>query len=599
MTDVKPVKLPRATLEQKIKILDFYHQSDKPQLETVEAFKDEVAISTLTFNEWVKKEEDYRQQYRELEGRFQKNSRRKTKFKYEKINRAMDLLVKQRLERGQPVTEPILRDYWQVYAHQFGVENPKRLCLFSHGWLSQFKKRHGICKPKRSNIEEGKNEGDSTADTTTSFNKKLLTHAVPESAQAVPLKKSEASNKYASEPVGMFRPQKSLNFSLPYPRLSDEAEQTPSPESSTIAGTITPNLFDSSTIGKNHASKDVSSGDFERFLQTVADPFFLKNQYDYPQTMKLYQELKSSFISERLISIRSAQDEYIKAQNTQSHPPATHHQPNSRHQSTNRLQASNHLHNKRTMGENEILERSIGDYTQADIGSNEYQEPQRSNIDQSYNTSVPLEISRNGSNRVQLERQQLERQQEEEYKLRREREKANEMAHTLAASRRQIRLLPAEPSQQEFEEQALRNSQDLIAQQELENQRMLRQQAYQNYRQNRAHQVPGSGPRREQREMVHPHSELQSRLSLHKLPRLALTDPIGSPTLMRAVSSPGLPATLSITAPFSNSRDERSGLDEIFSRPVPSKTGSYNEEQQWSNKSELQKMWEQNKIMLS
>lgn len=610
MTEVKPVKLPRATLEQKIKILDFYHQSDKPQLETVEAFKDEVAISTLTFNEWVKKEEEYRQQYRELEGRFQKNSRRKTKFKYEKINRAMDLLVKQRLERGQPVTEPILRDYWQVYAHQFGVENPKRLCLFSHGWLSQFKKRHGICKPKRTALDEGKREGPSTADTT-SFNKKLLTHAVSEPAQPVPPKNSEPSNKYASEPIGMFRPQKSLNFSLPYPTLGDNDERTPSPQGSEIAGTITPNLFDSAAIAKNHISQGVSSGDFERLLQTVADPFFQKNQYDYPQTMKLYQEFKSSFISERLISIRSAQDEYIKVQNTQSHPTTNHLQSSNRlqqtdlHELANHIQAPNHRQTNPSIGESVILDRSISNFAQSEMGSNEFQDPQRTNMEHTFNASVPLGISGNENNRdIQLERQLLERkqlgrQQEEEYAHRRGREKAIDIAHTLVSARRQNRLLPAEPPQPEFEEQALRNSRDLITQQEIDNQRMLRRQIYENYRQNRVHQVTGSGSRREQRERTHPQSELQSRLSLHKLPRLALTEPIGSPTLMRVASSPALPAALSIAAPFSNSRDERGGLDEIFARPVPSKTVSYNDDQQWSNKSELRKMWEQNKIMLS
>lgn len=674
MPEGKLIKLPRATLEQKIKILDFYHQSDKPQLETVEAFKDEVAISTSTFNEWVKKEDDYRQQYRELEGRFQKNSRRKTKFKYEKINRAMDLLVKQRLERGQPVTEPVLRDYWQVYAHQFGVENPKRLCLFSHGWLSQFKKRHGICKSKRLNLDDSKNEVasgagvsngggnhgsigapssdsgvggrgniSSAADTTTSFNKKLLTHAVSEPAQAIAPKKSEPSNKYVSEPVGMFRPQKSLNFSLPYPRIGDDAEQTPIPEANAIGGPITANLFDSAAVAKPNASQGISSGDFERFLQTVADPFFLKNQYDYPQTLKLYQEFKSSFISERLISIRSAQDEYIKVQAPQAHQPtnlhqqASHHQsanlhqsssrhqPANHHQTSGRLQPTNHLQNSRTIGEGALIERSMSDYSQPELASTEFPETQPPNIRHSYDPSVALEITRNNSRgiqherqqierqqierqqlerqqleRQQLERQQIERQQEEEYALRREREKANDMAHALVAARRQNRLIPAEPSQQEFEEQALRNSQELIAQQELEKQRMLRRQVYQNFHQNRLNQVSGSGSRREQQQEVSlPQGELQSRLSLHKLPRLALTEPIGSPTLMRAVSSPGLPAALSIAAPFSNSRDERNGLDEIFSRPVPSKTGSYNEEQQWSSKSELRKMWEQNKIMLS
>lgn len=145
---MSPPKLPRATLEQKIQILDFYHQSNRPQLETVDRYKNEISISTSSFSEWLKNEDELRERLLQAGSSFSKNSRRKVKFKYEKINRAMDLLVKQRLERHEPINEPILREYWSIYAHQFGVEDPKRLVGFSHGWLSQFKKRHGLNKKK-------------------------------------------------------------------------------------------------------------------------------------------------------------------------------------------------------------------------------------------------------------------------------------------------------------------------------------------------------------------------------------------------------------------------------------------------------------------
>ena len=37
----------------------------------------------------------------------------------------MDKLVIGRLERNEPITEPILREYWSIYAHQYGVDDPK------------------------------------------------------------------------------------------------------------------------------------------------------------------------------------------------------------------------------------------------------------------------------------------------------------------------------------------------------------------------------------------------------------------------------------------------------------------------------------------
>ena len=165
-------KLPRATLEQKIQILDYYHQSNRPQLETVDRYKNEISISTSSFSEWLKNEDDLRERLSHTGMTFSKNSRRKVKFKYEKINYAMDLLVQQRLERNEPINEPILREYWSMYAHKYGVDDPKRLAGFSHGWLSQFKKRHGLNKRKMKislrspsvSLNEGSNGGSDSSD---------------------------------------------------------------------------------------------------------------------------------------------------------------------------------------------------------------------------------------------------------------------------------------------------------------------------------------------------------------------------------------------------------------------------------------------------
>lgn len=563
MSKVKPAKLPRATLEQKIKILDFYHQSDKPQLETVEAFKDEVAISTLTFNEWVKREDEYRQQYLGLEGSFQKNSRRKSKFKYEKINRAMDLLVKQRLERGEPVTEPVLRDYWQVYAHQFGVENPKRLCSFSHGWLSQFKKRHGISKPKRGNPEHGREDG--VVDATTNSNKQLLTGPVPDSRQVSVVKQTVVPKKYPSEPVGLFRPQKSLNFSLSYPRMVDD----PNGHATSPENTTAPAYLDS----VKHGSSVLDSGDFERFLETVADPFFLKNQYDYPQTVKLYQEFKSSFVSERLISLRSTPVDYLKTQVPQAHLSSAH---------------SNHRHPKVSLNNSSLVPRPMGRIAAGELDNREFVDPGHPSLVQAYDTSIPLELAEATNRNMDLDRQAAGAK----FPLPNNEESdigpglvAAQRRHNVARSRAAI--------QQDYEERALRIQQEqLLEQRDLESQRLLRRQVYETQRQqgHRGH-----------REQMHrpPVHEASSRLAIQKLPRLSVTDNAMSPVLSRAVSSPGLPATLSTAAPFSNSREERGGLDEMFVRPASSKAVSYGDERQWSNKSELRKLWEQNKILLS
>ncbi|AOA61815.1 Hypothetical protein PAS_chr1-4_0026 [Komagataella phaffii GS115] len=143
-------KLPRANLEEKIMIINHFHSSKRPQSETVEYFKEKFAISTSSLSEWLKKETELRERYDQsqkvnsLNGVHLRHAKRKVKFKYEKINAAMDQLVETRLSTNQPINETVLRKYWIQYAKAFGVDNPKRLNGFSHGWLCHFKKRHGL-----------------------------------------------------------------------------------------------------------------------------------------------------------------------------------------------------------------------------------------------------------------------------------------------------------------------------------------------------------------------------------------------------------------------------------------------------------------------
>lgn len=367
---VYPRKPPRATLEQKIRILDYFHRLDRPQLETVDNFRNEVAISTLTFNEWLKNEQEYRQRYRELGSQFEKHARRKVTYKYDKINRAMDLLVQQRLSRGEEVTEPVLRNYWQIYAHQFGVENPKRLIGFSHGWLSQFKKRHGLGRANQGSAAGGINSGTASGttattsittgtgttttgitpnttvtntaapllhvhgDVTTSNNEKLLADPASEDELGgapthLPQHQPQRQHQHQrqlQEPAGHFQPQRTLSFpqnlaylppaSPPRNRLTERHPIDP------INGNRNVNVNVDVDVDVDELAellaramqlslntrKPFDAHDIEHFLVTVADRFFQDHQYDYPQTVHLYEEFKSLFASERLINLRSSQD---------------------------------------------------------------------------------------------------------------------------------------------------------------------------------------------------------------------------------------------------------------------------------------------------
>ena len=597
--------VPRATLEQKVKILDFYHQSNKPQLVTVDTFKDKVAISTLTFYDWVKKEHVIRQQYAELEGEVQRNSRRRTKFKYERINRAMDLLVVQRLERGEPVTDPILREYWQVYAHQYGVENPKRLSLFSHGWLNQFKKRHGILKKMKA--ADRTSDSSRAGRATTSTNKEPLTGSNAERVTEEATAANDAPKTFVPEPVGLFQLQQAPNFALPYIRLIDEPNRSPDMSNSSSRSMTTPYYENT----QETSPSVVMPSDFERFLRTVADPFFRKNQYDYPQTIRLYQELKSSFNSERLISLRSTQDEDFKVQSLQS--------PSSAISSHNM-----------GMAETSMLARSMDGLSRDELAVRDIAASEHAELSHVYNPAISIDLG------------QVPRDIDQE----RQRggtdfvENNSAQAHVPAQHRQTAHEFGA---RQNFEGQILRSRGQLLEQRQRENLRMPWQLDYHNSQ--RGHSQSTTHSQHSQRSQLQQHSQHSqhgqhgqnsqigsqhsqltqpgqhsqiwltqnrrlghvemhrqdetSRHFISQLPRLSLSEPDASPGNTRTASSHSPQARLSITAAFSNSRDERGSFDAMFGRQGPAESTSFGEELLWSNKSELRKLWEQNKLLLS
>ncbi|CCH43482.1 Tigger transposable element-derived protein 4 [Wickerhamomyces ciferrii] len=141
-------KRPRTTLEQKIMILNHHHKSQNSQAETVNHFKTKYSISTSSFSEWLKDEQNLRSLYNNS-NEFLRNSKRKLNFKYDKINKEMDKIVQSALQENQVINEPMLRQHWCKLVSIYGVQDPKRISSFSHGWLTQFKKRNGISKNKK------------------------------------------------------------------------------------------------------------------------------------------------------------------------------------------------------------------------------------------------------------------------------------------------------------------------------------------------------------------------------------------------------------------------------------------------------------------
>ncbi|AET41692.1 DNA-binding domain-containing protein Ecym_8423 [Eremothecium cymbalariae DBVPG len=148
---------PRATLEQRIQILDLYHSTKITQAQIVNQFKEQVSISGSTLSEWIKKEDELRERYKDLQEKQlakAKVSKNKSNYKYDEMNKLMDDYVSILRLNNQQITENTLRECWQQYARYLGITDPKRLKSFSNGWLSQFKKRHGL-KLKRNFLKPG------------------------------------------------------------------------------------------------------------------------------------------------------------------------------------------------------------------------------------------------------------------------------------------------------------------------------------------------------------------------------------------------------------------------------------------------------------
>lgn len=154
-------KPPRATLEQRIKILDYYHKHKTSQAQIVNTFKDQVSISGSSLSEWVKKEQEFRSRYKELQTKNRAKSKvekRRSQYKYQEMNDMMDEFVRKLRAENRQITEPILREHWSRCAPKIGMKDPKRLKSFSNGWLTLFKKRHGLSKQ----AQQKGNESEST-----------------------------------------------------------------------------------------------------------------------------------------------------------------------------------------------------------------------------------------------------------------------------------------------------------------------------------------------------------------------------------------------------------------------------------------------------
>ncbi|OWB55096.1 binding protein [[Candida] boidinii] len=147
--EIDESQLARATLEQKIRVLDWHNTSEKKcQQKTVEFFKplNEFAISKSTLNRWVLSEPQLRDEYKSLTLNNSTIYKTKPKFKNPEINRCLELFYEQISFEQSSISERDLTSKWgDFYKLYHSIdESGSTIHKKSNGWLHHFKKRNSV-----------------------------------------------------------------------------------------------------------------------------------------------------------------------------------------------------------------------------------------------------------------------------------------------------------------------------------------------------------------------------------------------------------------------------------------------------------------------
>lgn len=137
-------KPPRATLRQKIDVLDYIAGPPvKSQIDALTFFKKQglFSISQATLSNWTTHE-------RELRDEFEKNPnlkyyKKKPVLKYPHVTVQVEKHISELLAAGQPVTDKVIRDAYKLFMSnsESGAERDFKL---SAGMLKSFKKRNSV-----------------------------------------------------------------------------------------------------------------------------------------------------------------------------------------------------------------------------------------------------------------------------------------------------------------------------------------------------------------------------------------------------------------------------------------------------------------------
>lgn len=139
-------KLPRATLRQKIEVLDYLVGPPAiSQMDTVKHFKNIhlFAISQATLSNWVTHEEELRKEFKDNPNLIL--YKKKPVLKYPDVTKHVEKYVSELISNGETVTDKIIRDLFAAFMVKLGYTDHD--FKLSGGMLNSFKRRNVLKKP--------------------------------------------------------------------------------------------------------------------------------------------------------------------------------------------------------------------------------------------------------------------------------------------------------------------------------------------------------------------------------------------------------------------------------------------------------------------
>jgi hypothetical protein len=135
----------RATIVQRIEILNWHHANGEKQTKTAKHFNPiypNLTIKQPLISKWLKEEPKWREQWESQRGT-DRNAKRVCQTQHPEVTEMMDLWVTQAMEDGINLTGEVLCQKWTKFADLAGIPGDERLSL-SDGWLMKFKARHSL-----------------------------------------------------------------------------------------------------------------------------------------------------------------------------------------------------------------------------------------------------------------------------------------------------------------------------------------------------------------------------------------------------------------------------------------------------------------------